>query len=307
MAVGQRTYQSFQLMSGFPRLLGLLGAMFGLLPSDPAFAIPSLRPDWADSASCVSINESFLSDTVAKDRSAEELEKEILFDPGLVRRMRDDLDRTLREHDLREHHGLTSLDEEKAHYDRLSVYSWNVFHELRRHHLRKNTRRLRRAAEANPLLVSIGRPVGVVATAAAIYHGEPVKFSLFETTQVEARTHVPTQKGKLEVQSPWLRAGVDFAGKALTQRDPYAPPPADPLQRDERYRVSLARPLPLWELDSGLSYGSSTRSFTAALSKRLYPNLTCVVDASRTLVPPAPDSTVPAGEETVKLFYGLSF
>ncbi len=88
----------------------------------------------------------------------------------------------------------------------------------------------------------------------------------------------------------------------MNNRDPNQPLTGNPRGQIERYRLTFSRPLPLWDLSSGLTYGGSTTSVGASLSKTLIPHLTAVVDSVRPIQQGRYYS-----EESLRFFYGLTF
>jgi hypothetical protein len=173
-----------------------------------------------------------------------------------------------------------------------------VVNQMRSYQFRKNSSRLRKAlTEAEALR----RPLEVVALASALYTGTPMNIRLSDETALVASTDVRNRRGNLLFDSNLVRGSFDFVARAPLDRDPNAPLPLDPLQREERYRFSLSRGLGVWDLSSGLSYGSSTKSLGASLNKQILPNLSTSIGTTRFLRDGSP------GEESIRFSYGLTF
>jgi hypothetical protein len=290
----------------------ILAAAVSFASSRGALAHANLKPEWAVSLNTLAcedkVNDSFLQDREAG--MDEPLLRDRIFNPRLAREMNQRYEDATREYRMRERHDLATLHEQRAYIERMSGFAMDVLQEIKRYHWREKITEVREAAvravkNGSALVQTLSKPVALALAAAAISTGQPVSVKVNDETRLTARTNVQSQKGKFEMVSPVVNGSVDFVGKAPSYRDPYALPPVDPDAREERYRVSVARGVPGLDVTTGLSYGSTTTTLTASVSKELMSNLTCVVDSSK---PTRPErSNLPNGQESVRLLYGIRF
>ena len=253
-------------------------------------ALKKLRPEWSGQEACeMAPNGSFLStvnlieeqtisDTLMSSRSA-----------ATIRQRYDDM---VRGYELQSRHNLTSPGDQMIYNQKVVGFSRGVVRDIQNGQVKGNLEKTQEAFERNPGL----RPLGWLMGLAYIYVGRPLKLKIDQATQLTARTEVRSQRGELEMTSPIVDTKLGFVAQAPTIGDR----PVDGT-RDERYRVSLSRNVPVLDLRSGLSYGTTTDTVTASLSKRLTQNITAVVDGSRTT------RTTDRPEGNVKVTYEIKF
>jgi hypothetical protein len=112
------------------------------------------------------------------------------------------------------------------------------------------------------------------------------------------RADLPNQAGRLWLTSPLLNGSVDFrmGAQEAALLEPGAPAP-------EAVEVKVARPL-FWEVQSGVTYGGTSRTMTAHLSRPLATHLTCSVENRQNLSQGWTDSRA---EQTARINYRLTF
>jgi hypothetical protein len=71
----------------------------------------------------------------------------------------------------------------------------------------------------------------------------------------------------------------------------------------EAVEVKVARPL-FWDMHSGVTYGGTSRTMTAHVSRPLAPNLTCSVENRQNV---AQGWTESRAEQTARINYRLTF
>ncbi|MBC7693027.1 MAG: hypothetical protein H7222_14790 [Methylotenera sp.] len=250
-----------------------------------------LSPHWARNPSsefASNPNNSFLS---TLDPQLNQKSSEPLFDPRVSADMQMRYNDMNREYDMRKTHDLVSMEEEREHNRKMSQFSRQAATAYGRGHVAVKLANLQRSIENEP---SLARPAAVVVAAAAIYTGKEMKYRVTDDTHLVGRTDGPNREANFRIDSPLLDSRLDYKAGFDDQ-------PANLLNQHETMKVSVARGLPLWNLRSGLTYGSSSATVTASISKQLNPNLTCVVDSAHSS---RSDQT---SQESVKLYYGLSF
>jgi hypothetical protein len=177
-------------------------------------------------------------------------------------------------------------------------FSWTVFSEMRAFQGSVYRDKLQQVAGRDPNLTSA--PVKVVGGIGAVYFNAPISIPLGGDSKISAHTSIPDATGQVAITSPILNTTFDMDGHAEDGLPP-GTVPTDPTWNREKYRLTLARPLP-FGMTSGASYGSTTTQVTASVSKPINDHVTCVVDSVKPLNAPG---AVP--EERVKVLYGLSF
>jgi hypothetical protein len=247
-----------------------------------------LRPSWSDS---IDSNCSFLNDQKHHE-DASFLTN--LIDDKHSAQLRQDYQDLNRDYDLKTTYGLSNPALEQSHYDQMTGFAHGAMNQVQRYQLDQTAKDAKAAAEQNP---DVAKPAEVVGGAAAVATGTPVAFKLAEDTSFQSKTNLARQKSEFNLLSGYLNASVQMNMTVPATQDPTVPVSPDPSQRDERYKVALNRPLP-WDFSSGLSYGSTTSSLSATLSKQLISGLSAAVDSSR---------MADRNAGTVRLSYGLHF
>ena len=277
-----------------------------------SWAVPDLKPEWAQSVTNQRINGSFLMDLnpeVAGIPTGPFGLPQQIMDPDYGLAKRREFEDLTRSYQIRKQYDLLRPEEERAHYEELSRFSKSAIQDVGNFQLRRKMDRAKNAAKNlalnDPLLQKLKKPAAVVAAVAALYTGAEFKFNLTHEMELMANPNVRERKAALHLINPYVDTSVDFFGKAPGSRDPYASIPEDPEAREERYRFSLTRGLPILDISSQVSYGTTTRKMTASLSKQLMQNLSCSVDASRNMgYEPVEGRN---GEENVRFAYGFKF
>lgn len=259
---------------------------------------PDFRPQWV-SARQVAPNTSYFSN-LKKNRAQEE--REVLLDDSQTLMLKQQYQDLTREYDQRAAYGVTTQMEDEMQRQRIAQFSRRVVGQVQGRQIRSNVEKLRGAVERDDNLMAVSKPVAVVGAIAAISMGTPVKFNLDSATQVEAQTVVMESRGHVAVNSPIVSGNVRYVGRNEQFTGPNMPAP---IVLDERVRVSLSKPLPVWSITSGVSYGSSSQSVSASLSKPITNHLTCVVDSTQVFGASARMNVMT--EESVRVLYGIQF
>jgi hypothetical protein len=260
---------------------------------------PDLRPEWGHYLEVTQApNCSFLSDVNHADE-ASPLALTQLMDHKTILSLNQRYQDMNRDYELKQKYGLVDNTQEQQHGDDVHHFARQVVGEVRRYQTSREFRQLKKAADQDDSIQPLMKPAAVVGAGVAIYSGTPVNLQIDEDTRLRAVTDVRNQTGQFALLSSVGTTAVDFD---MNKPDPNRPYTPEIGAQPERYRLSFSRGLPVWDLSSGLSYGGTTSSVGASLSKSLAPNLTAVVDTVR---------PVQAGryssEESLKFFYGLQF
>jgi len=112
------------------------------------------------------------------------------------------------------------------------------------------------------------------------------------------RADFPRQMGRVWMNSPLLNGSVDFrVGAQDTGLNETG------VLTQEAVQVSVGREL-LWEIQSGMTYGGSSKTMTAHVSRPLAPHLNCSVENRQSLISGLSDGRT---EQTARINYQLMF
>ena len=261
------------------------------------------RPVWVQVQSTESdgANSSYLGDLGFNDDAKRMGLRNRLFNDGLSREMGQQYGNITKDYDLRENYHLNRLDQTEDQMSQkkgfVRYFLLRIFH----FHVKDGIQK----AETNSDEVRVFKKVydkgeQIVNEGVKIEAGEKVKFG----TNLDVRK----MRGGLWMTSAVVNGAFDVVAGAPAYRDPNNPDPSsstDPTYHDERYRVSLTRKLPVWDLSSGVSYGTTSTMVSTNVSKQLNEHLLCVVNHS---VPMNPDrADVRTGQETAQMQYQIHF
>lgn len=289
----KRTSRVFSLTPAVVALLLGGGSVFS------AQADPNYRPEWSHPWEVTSNpNCSFLNDT---RQGSEVSVLDELIDRHTALDLRQRYQDMSRDYELKRSYGLVDSRREQQRGDEVNDFGRQIVGEVQRYQTARNTEKLKTAVDRDPDLQVLAKPAAVVAAGAAVYRGTPMNLRLNEDTKLRAVTNVRNQTSEFSLLSPVVTTSVGVNLSKPEDRDPTQPPDPDPTHQIERYHFSFSRGLPIWDLSSGLSYGGTTSSVSASLSKRVTNNLTAEVDSIR------PIKQGYYNEECLKLNYGLQF
>lgn len=285
--------------------IAVLGGGLGLaLPGAAQASQVDLRPDWAGYLTHRDQNRSYLQDLDRNPRFARILEiQDWLIDPEMALRIQDQYRSMIRDYELRETYDLTSMEEERAHFERMSKFTEDVAIQVKNKHVNENLDKARKSASKlreTAFVKKIEKPVGAVVAVAATSIGQPISFRLTENTRFTARTHLWNQYGEFDLKSDWLNGSMLVGPR----RHSNLPKLFSPLEK-ESYLVSVSRGIPLVDVSTGLSYGGTSTNLTASVGKSLTEHLSCSFDSSRPMNPHL--SNTPQGEEVLRFLYSITF
>lgn len=253
-------------------------------------------------------NESFLRSVFNKTELQFKPFYEEVFNPSFAKQKRKEFEGKYLEFEIKERYQLVDYYDQKSHVDDLNQFTKNTLTETKNFHLQKKVSQaslgLKHSFFENQTFKSFHEPAALMLAVAAFSFGSPLNLKVTKNTSLYARTEVMKKKGELRFTSPLINTSMNFISLAPRNRDPYLSPTDDPVQKEERYKFSVDRGLGIWDLQSSLSYWTTTSTFLTSVRKQLHPNLACVVDSSRIL---KYSQNGLNGEETVRLLYGLDF
>jgi hypothetical protein len=267
----------------------------GLALSPTAWAVTDFRPSWVThSASSMKHNDSFLSDIQSNlDEARTEAFLKRFFDVKKSAEVRMNFEFLTRDYQMRRHHNLLDPVTERAYLEKFVEQRKEAIRVMSRHQQKQAQQQVKTAQQRG----EISTPVVVSSTLAGVYFGEPLNVLLGDDTQLMARTDFISERAEVKLSSTIVDGSVDFASSRAVEEAQRL----DPGKQHERYKVSLSRGLGLWDLSSGVSYGGTSNSFTAMISKPLSGNLTCIVDRNQNIANPTQVN------DTVQLQYGINF
>ncbi|MDR3605781.1 MAG: hypothetical protein P4M08_00195 [Oligoflexia bacterium] len=223
------------------------------------------------------------------------------IDQRVAAQLRQQYDDLNRNYEIRRDYGLMAPNyDEQVHAGQISDLGHNAMQRFQTYEGEK----VKKSAEANPDLQPLMAPAAVMGGAMAVYRGTGVNLYRDGDIKVRAKASFRNRTTGLELNSPLVHGSLDMTATAPSTLDPTVISPLDPAARAERYRLSLSRLLP-FDFSSGLSYGTTTSTMSASLSRKLTNNLTAVVGAAKTMDPSL--EAIAPSEQSLRFLYGLSF
>ncbi len=155
--------------------------------------------------------------------------------------------------------------------------------------------RIEKAAETGKgesAIHSKKKPLVVAAAAAALYFGRPIPLRANEDTSFNLMGDMRKSRAQLAMKSPVVGSRIDYNGSGESSMGSAS--------GSDRARVSLNRDIPVLDLGSSVSYGSSS-TVTTTVSKQLTKEVAVSVDSARKT------RGAESAEESFRVSYGLSF
>jgi hypothetical protein len=276
--------------------------------------LATLRPTWAKRESIIAEpNTSYFS-----DRSIQNLSwTDRILNPKRQKELQRQYEDMNRDYDMRMKYGLMDDIHRIGYFNQTAGFSNNVMGQIRGYQVENGRETMistaNRMASQNDEIKdivkagkSVEKPAGIIGGAYMVGTGTPLGVKLSNDSSLTSRTDIPNQQASLTLNSPFLN--TSFAMNQLVSANwvPGMGTPVDPSQHDERYRFTVSRPLPLWNLVPGLSYGSTSTMVIASLSKPITDHLVCVVSNNTPLDPVNSDYHYNT-EQVIRLSYGISF
>ncbi|MBY0472068.1 hypothetical protein K2X30_12955 [bacterium] len=224
---------------------------------------------------------------------------EELFDPVVSKEMHYKFDRMSRDYESRRYQNLLTPQQERAYNDQINSLKSEIYGHVRN----RQTEKIRRsAADGGDLNDDDHKPVAIAVAAAAVYAGQPVTLNIDGDSRISARTDVQNRRGEFKLWTSWVDWSLIYTGDAPDRRYTISP---DPTQGDERYRFSVSKQIPVVNLGSSLTYGSTSGGVTASVSHQLFiPRLNVMYDSTYYLNPSIDDRLA---EQALKFFYNVNF
>jgi hypothetical protein len=286
------------LLSGGSGLLQAAESSFRV-SSERASLLGVLAPDWLNREPARQApNESYLRNRTLGVDTRNEGELLEAQESAELRQRYNDLFRTFEQ---RSQYGLATLEEERSHHQQVRSFSQGVVAQVQRKEFQKRARRMRVAAENEPSLQAIRRPMTYLMAGVGIYYGYPVSLHLGQDIAMTARAFGPRQQGLLNVSTPIVNSSLEFNFAPLSLEEERRQPFLEPSQRVERMRFGLNRGISDLGIYTGLMYGRSSQTVSASVAKELSESWKLVMDSSR------PIESGRFGEESLRLVYGQRF
>ena len=260
-----------------------------------------IRPSWATRpAFAMEPNSSMMSDVRTNaDRDLYQQTQNQLIDHKDGLRLMQVYDERCRSYEDKQRFGLTTYLDEQDHLRAMGDMSNDVVNSVRSHQATVVRDDIMAGAQRG----EVARPIILSSTIASVYMGNPVDVTLIPGTRLSGRADVRNQQGELKLSTPALDGAFNFDAGAGAA-DPTRLAAFDPNASREQYRVTLSRGFPeLGDLSSNLSYGTTTTTVHAAISKPITRHVTSVLEAYA----PTRSGMASAPEQDVKVLYGFSF
>lgn len=262
----------------------------------------NLRPTWLQDDRTIPVNASYFSCRQSMDlRPAWESK---LFDRRFAANMRQEYEDRTRDYEMRQQYGLLDMTGVMAFNSTMTDMRHDLVNQMRQMQVQGYQQNMKTAAQNG----EVSRPVMLTGSVTSFYMGNPVDVTFAPTARLWARADIPNQVGEVRFSNPYANTDVAVNASPNAQAGPNSIPSIDPTtgQPFERYKVSLSRLLPLWDLSSGVTYGGSSSTVRASVSKPIVGNLTGVVENVSPVTAVAAAAGAP-NERTVRVVYGLNF
>jgi hypothetical protein len=197
-----------------------------------------------------------------------------------------------RDYEMRQAHGMMSNADVRAEYAaKMAAFATDVSGKIRNYHIQQNRGRLVEAMKESETM----RPALYAATVGAACTGSPIQVRVNKDLEIISKTDFANQKGDFQFNSNVLNGNVYISGQAPVNN-------VDPTIRDERVKLSVNRAIPQTDMVSAITFGSTTNSLTASISKPLAAGLNAEVGASQAL-----GANLSHSDQVVKVNYQVRF
>lgn len=244
-------------------------------------------------------SDTFLNDTkYASPDSSTEL-RDDLFNPALARSLNQEYYDMTRDYDFREKYDQVDPWERQAMVDKNAKFSRYVIRHLVSYHITHSVDKAEKNSDEVRTFRKVQNTVQQVAQGTtSVAPSDNFKFG--------TKSDLPRQRMGFWMTSDVINGNADADyghGGSFSPMDHQA---MDPNYKAERYRFSVSRGLPIWSLKSAFTYGMTSKTVSTTVTKQLTKNLTWEFENRKVMTSDNPVLRE-QGEQTVKVFYGLSF
>jgi hypothetical protein len=270
-----------------------------------------LRPDWASAQQVARTpNLSYLSSvnpTRFRAREVEMLDR-VFEDPVVSREFRHRFERLQSEYESRDVSAYGAVNAERQYLERVARLRDEAMRKFQADLGRRQGRRLTRRLKNEGAIEKIGTPGQVLAAAAGLSLGRPLRLRFGDSAQLFWRSQIQRRTGTVLLRHQLFDSQVDYWGRNADTLDGFSAQDLawfNPDGRPERYRVKVSRHVPFFDLDSAVIYGGTTQMVSASLTKRFTDEVSAEFSTSRATV--GDPRTRGIEQEAVKLLYSLRF
>lgn len=280
----------------FSALVGVTPVVYAATQPDRQHKNRSLAPNWIGiTRDEKQGNVSFVNSIENQPDSVEQF-----IDPNTATALRQSLEDQERTIEQRKQFGLFSRQDQLDQLNRMKAMRANLLKQMQRYQLKTKGKRAQQNAENNESFESVRVPLTVMAAAAAVSTGTPVKVHLGDFASLNARGDLVGRKGSVSMKTFLVNGAVEYDGRAPD----YNPTnPGAQLGR-EQYRFRLTRTIPLVDCSTDFVYGASSGAMNAQVSRQLVENVTAAIGTSRGV---QQSNSTRASEQTFRLLYGIQF
>lgn len=294
-----------RIISGFIVLGSLLSpgrAVFSAPVSDPSIKSNSYQPTHRLAPNWLGITRDDNLGNVSFVNSIENMQppSEEFIDAKTAAVIKQTVSDQERAAEQRKQYGLFSQQDQLDQMNRMKALRTDLLKHMERYQLKTKGKRAKQNAENNESFESVRVPLTVMAAAAAVSTGTPVKFRLGDFASFNARGDLVGRRGTVSMKTFLVNGAVEYDGRAP---DYSATNPNAQIGR-EQYRFRLTRDIPLVDCSTDFVYGASSGAMNAQLSRKLVENVTAAVSTSRGV---QQQNAARASEQTFRLLYGIQF
>lgn len=270
-----------------------------------------LRPEWSSPHRLARTpNLSYFSapnPTRFRARGADVLDR-VFQDPVASREFRNRFERLQSEYESRDVSGYGAVNAERQYLERVAGLRDEAMRKFQGDLGRRQGRKLTRRLQNEGAIESIGIPGQVLAAAAGLSLGRPLRLRFGDSAQLFWRSQIQRRTGTVLLRHRLFDSQVDYWGRNADTLDGFDAQDLawfNPDGRPERYRVRVSRHIPLFDLDSAVIYGGTTQMVSASVSKRFTDQISAELSTSRATMGDPRMRGIE--QESVKLLYSLSF
>jgi hypothetical protein len=190
--------------------------------------------------------------------------------------------------------------DEEAQVGRMNEFSGMYMRSIVAHQFSESLKEAEKNSEDVRTFRSVHESVGALAKGST-------SVQVVEEMKIGTRTDLPARRGQVWMKTPLMQGALDVQFGRSGGFDPWSISGRESLSPiDERYVLSVSKDLPVFDLQSSLSYGMNSTRRKTALRKALSSKMRVEVSDSRGS-DPVRSGLPAAGEQKLQLEYGIQF
>lgn len=260
-------------------------------------------PSWGNGINGSQPNQSFMDINYGRIENTSRPINDFIINASTAKGLREEFERMNNDYETKQNYDLATDQDHRDYFKRSSDFTQNVLRVIFSYQMTEGMQKVEKRSEEIRTFKRVKQQVQSVAR--AVTQGS-VQASVAPQFTFGSKVNLPQEKGNVWMRSPIVNGDLDVRAGEGWSYDPVTMQKLTDKGIGERYSVAFSRNIPVFDMNSALTYGGTTTKMTTSVSKQITKNLSAEVASVRG-IDPARAGLPEGGERYVKMYYGVSF